>query len=193
LLLAIDTSAGTSAAIFQNECLASISFEDQFGHAENIGEAINRSLLEASVTPKELTAVAVGRGPAPYTGLRVGMAAATALSKTLAIPLFGVITLDAIAHGSSAKRLLVITDAKRRELFGATYLSGRRHSGPTLLTEVDLDSYQDYEILRGVCDATTVGGFAISNLSKPELISDITPLYLRSPDVTPGPGKRVSG
>jgi tRNA A37 threonylcarbamoyladenosine modification protein TsaB len=121
------------------------------------------------------------------------MAAATALSKTLAIPLFGVITLDAIAHGSSAKRLLVITDAKRRELFGATYLSGRRHSGPTLLTEVDLDSYQDYEILRGVCDATTVGGFAISNLSKPELISDITPLYLRSPDVTPGPGKRVSG
>ena len=81
MLLAIDTSAGTSTAIFDGETLLSlVEYDDPFGHAENIGNAIAEVLKNSKLTAAEITAVAIGRGPAPYTGLRVGMAAGTTLS-----------------------------------------------------------------------------------------------------------------
>jgi len=74
LILAIDTSAGTSAAVFDGVSrLSFINFEDRFGHAENIGLAIRGALTEAGIVPADLTLVAIGRGPAPYTGLRLGL------------------------------------------------------------------------------------------------------------------------
>lgn len=193
MLLSIDTSAGTSAAVFAEECISFASFEDPFGHAENVGLAIEQALQAAGVSIKEISAIAVGRGPAPYTGLRVGMAAATALAKAKSIPLLGVITLDAIAHSIANKKLLVITDAKRKELFAATYDGGKRQSGPMLLTAADLAGYSDFEVIQSACDAKLIGAFALSSTKHGADLSDLSALYLRSPDVTPSPGKKVSG
>ncbi len=193
MLLSIDTSAGTSAAVFDKGCIGFAVFEDPFGHAENVGLAIQQALKQSGKTIEEITAIAVGRGPAPYTGLRVGMAAATALAKANGLPLHGVITLDAIAYSANSRKLLVITDAKRKELFAATYESGKRHTGPMLLTAADLDSYSDFEILQTGCDARLIGEFAVSELSAGGDLRDLSALYLRSPDVTPSPGKKVSG
>lgn len=193
MLLSIDTSAGTSAAVFDKGCIGFAVFEDPFGHAENVGLAIQQALEQSGKTIEEITAIAVGRGPAPYTGLRVGMAAATALAKANGLPLHGVITLDAIAYSANSRKLLVITDAKRKELFAATYESGKRHTGPMLLTAADLDSYSDFEILQAGCDARLIGEFAVSELSAGGDLRDLSALYLRSPDVTPSPGKKVSG
>ncbi len=193
LLLSIDTSAGTSAAVFDESCIGYAVFEDPFGHAENVGLAIQQALEQAGKTIEEITAIAVGRGPAPYTGLRVGMAAATALAKANGLPLHGVMTLDAIAHSAKGKKLLVITDAKRKELFAATYESGKRLTGPMLLTSADLDSYSDFEILQTSCDARLIGEFAVSEIGAGGDLTDLSALYLRSPDVTPSPGKKVSG
>jgi tRNA threonylcarbamoyl adenosine modification protein YeaZ len=193
LLLSIDTSAGTSAAVFDKGCIGFAVFEDPFGHAENVGLAIQQALEQSGRTIEEITAIAVGRGPAPYTGLRVGMAAATALAKANGLPLHGVITLDAIAYSANSRKLLVITDAKRKELFAATYESGKRLTGPMLLTAADLDSYSDFEILQTGCDARLIGEFAVSELSAGGDLRDLSALYLRSPDVTPSPGKKVSG
>lgn len=193
MLLSIDTSAGTSAAVFDKGCIGFAVFEDPFGHAENVGLAIQQALEQSGRTIEEITAIAVGRGPAPYTGLRVGMAAATALAKANGLPLHGVITLDAIAYSANSRKLLVITDAKRKELFAATYESGKRHTGPMLLTAADLDSYSDFEILQTGCDARLIGEFAVSELSAGGDLRDLSALYLRSPDVTPSPGKKVSG
>lgn len=193
LLLSIDTSAGTSVAVFGSECLSIVSFDDPFGHAENIGEAIARALLDAGIETSELNSIAVARGPAPYTGLRVGMAAATALSKALAISLFGIITLDAIAHSQNFQKLLVVTDAKRRELFAATYEAGKRSAGPMLLNPTQLSEYEDYEILQQPSNAKLIGEFALYALNQGHDISDLSALYLRSPDVTPSSGKKVSG
>lgn len=193
MLLSIDSSAGTSAAVFGSECLSFVSYEDPFGHAENIGAALVKALLEADVQPAQLTGVAVARGPAPYTGLRVGMAAATSLAKSLRISLYGVITLDAIAHGTSAEKLLVVSDAKRRELFAATYINGSRSAGPMLINPSQLDEFSGYQILQQSSNAQLVAVAALHALNNGHDISDLTPLYLRSPDVTPSSGKKVSG
>ena len=193
MLLSIDTSAGTSAAVFDKDCISFVSFEDAFGHAENVGLAIEQALAEAGVAIKQVSAIAVGRGPAPYTGLRVGMAAATALSKARSIPLHGVITLDAIAHSVGNASVLVTTDAKRRELFAACYKSGKRVEGPMLLTESDLQRYVDFELVQIACDAKLIGAYAQEAIASGVDLSDLSALYLRSPDVTPSAGKKVSG
>ena len=193
MLLSIDTSAGTSAAVFDKDCISFVSFEDPFGHAENVGLAVEQALAEAGVAIQQVSAIAVGRGPAPYTGLRVGMAAATALSKARSIPLHGVMTLDAIAHSVGNASVLVTTDAKRRELFAACYKSGKRVEGPMLLTEGDLQRYVDFELIQVACDAKLIGAYAKAAIASGVDLTDLSALYLRSPDVTPSAGKKVSG
>lgn len=194
LLLSIDTSAGTSAALFdQKKLLANIVFDDPFGHAENIGKAISGALDEAGVVVSDLAGVAVGIGPAPYTGLRVGIAAAKAFAVPLGLPLYGVMVLDAIAHERGEPRLLVTTDAKRGELFAAGYLSGKREFGPKVITPEELENFSDYERVSESADALKVGRYATWAQENKVDLAESSAIYLRSPDVTPSPGKRVSG
>ena len=193
LLISIDTSAGTSVAIFDGPSLLSfVSFEDPFGHAENIGSAIEAALAEAGIARQELSAVAVGRGPAPYTGLRVGIAAAQLLARSLSLPLSGVMVLDAIAFGKSGK-VLVTTDAKRKELFAAWYEDGQRIGGPEVISPDMLADYPEFEQPAVSADAAMVGRFAIAATSSGIDLGQTDAIYLRSPDVTPSKGKRVSG
>jgi tRNA threonylcarbamoyladenosine biosynthesis protein TsaB len=193
LLLAIDSSAGTSAALFDGETLlANAVFDDHFGHAENIGEAITKVLSDAHITARDLSAVVIGRGPAPYTGLRVGMAAGISLARTLKLDLHGVMVLDAIAHGVSGD-VVVTTDAKRGELFYAAYKSGERIAGPSVISPADLDVPAGFSHITAGCDAVKVGRFAIKALGQGIDLSDVGALYLRSADVSPSKGKRVTG
>jgi tRNA threonylcarbamoyladenosine biosynthesis protein TsaB len=194
LLLAIDTSAGTSAAVFDGDRqLSLVQFDDPFGHAENIGLAISQALSSAMIEPNRLTAVAIGRGPAPYTGLRVGMAAGTSFATALNLPLHGVVTLDAVAHAHGDDHVVVVSDAKRRELFVAAYADGLRTFGPEVLQPSDLGRFEGYQEVQGTCDAGLVGSYAQFALAKGIDLSDLSALYLRSPDVAPSAGKRVTG
>ena len=193
MLLAIDSSAGTSAAIFDGETLlAHVEFEDPFGHAENIGQAISDALQQAKLRPKDLTSVVIGRGPAPYTGLRVGMAAGIALARTLGIRLYGVMVLDAIAFGEPGN-LVVTTDAKRGELFYAKYEASVRTQGPEVIAPGELVMPSGFKHLTVSCNAEMVGRFAISALPSGADLSDVSALYLRSVDVNVSKGKRVTG
>lgn len=192
MLLSIDTTAGTSAAVFDKDCKSFVLFEDPFGHAENIGLAIEQALAAAEVTMQQISAVAVARGPAPYTGLRVGMAAAIALSRARVLPLHAVMTLDAIAHSLNLESVLVTTDAKRRELFAATYRGGEKLAGPMLLTPSEIANYPEFELIQRSCDARLVGEYAQAALANEVDLSDFSALYLRSPDVTMSAGKKVS-
>ncbi len=69
----------------------------------------------------------VGLGPGPFTGLRVGMATAAAFGDALGLPVYGVCSLDAIAAAAwrdiadADAELLVVTDARRREVYWARY------------------------------------------------------------------------
>lgn len=170
-----------------------VSFDDPFGHAENIGTAISQALRDAGVGPTDITAVAIGRGPAPYTGLRVGMAAGLAFARGRDLPIYGVVALDAVAHSMQVHKLLLYADAKRKELFVAGYQAGVRVFGPQVMLPDELAKFQDFEQHQASCDAGMIGRFAQDAIQKGIDLSDISALYLRSPDVSPSGGKRVTG
>jgi tRNA threonylcarbamoyl adenosine modification protein YeaZ len=194
LLLAIDTSAGTSTAVFDGEkLLGFVEYDDPFGHAENIGNAISEVMANAGISADEVTAVAIGRGPAPYTGLRVGMAAGTSFATALDLPLFSVMNLDAVALSHGQAKILVSSDAKRKELFVATYELGERIFGPAVLKPEELDQFAGFVQVEGKCNAELVGRYALWAKASGVDLSDSSALYLRSPDVSPSAGKRVTG
>jgi tRNA threonylcarbamoyl adenosine modification protein YeaZ len=99
-------------------------------HAELLAPSITAVLAQAGAARAELSAIAVGVGPGPYTGLRVGLATAHALGTALRIPVHGVCTLDAIAWASGRDTPFVVaTDARRKEVYWARYDSARARSG----------------------------------------------------------------
>ncbi len=194
MLLAIDTSAGTSTAVFDGDkLLAFVEYDDPFGHAENIGNAIAQALDKSKVVASQISAVAIGRGPAPYTGLRVGMAAGTSFATALELPIYSVMNLDAVALKYGQAKVVITADAKRKELFVAAYDQGLRVFGPAVLKPEELGQFSQFEAVDGGCSAELVGRYAIWASQQGLDLSDTSALYLRSPDVAPSAGKRVSG
>src|SRR5690606_10550307 len=127
MLLSIDTSAGTSVAVVDRDrgIIAELAEPDSRRHAEVIGDFILRCLAEAEVPVTALSGVAVGMGPGPFTGLRVGIAAAQAFALGAGRPVVRVGSHDAIAFGHYAAGgggpLLVVTDARRREVYWSAF------------------------------------------------------------------------
>ena len=127
VILAIDTSLGTSVAIGADARVTEVSSDDPRGHAEVIGTLIERAFAERGIDPASVTHVAAGMGPGPFTGLRVGIAAANAFALGR-----GLATLPLVSHDAAALELLesgatagvrIVQDAKRRELFVTDYTS----------------------------------------------------------------------
>jgi tRNA threonylcarbamoyl adenosine modification protein YeaZ len=205
VLLAIDTSAGTSVAVVDRDAgiLSECSEADTRRHAEVIGTLIRGALDTAGIAVTDLSGVAVGMGPGPFTGLRVGIAAARAFALGIGRPVVPVVSHDAVAFGVDDP-VLVVTDARRREVYWSTY-SGTdaeglpiRAAGPGLCAPDDLVSVvPDFAAYRRV-DAETVSAASIGLVA--ELLylhkrpfAGGEALYLRSPDVTLSAGpKRVS-
>src|SRR4051794_17613112 len=102
---------------------------DPPAHGERLAPQIQPGLDAAGVRPGDLTAIVAGVGPGPFTGLRVGLATAAAMGQVLAIPTYGICSLDALGRAAGPGRVLVATDARRREVYFATYADGVRVSG----------------------------------------------------------------
>jgi tRNA threonylcarbamoyl adenosine modification protein YeaZ len=205
VLLAIDTSAGTSVAVVDRDSgiLAELVETDTRRHAEVVGSMILAALAEAGVAVTDLSGVAVGMGPGPFTGLRVGIAAARAFALGIDRPVVPIVSHDAVAFGQ-ADPVLVVTDARRREVYWSAY-SGTdaqglpiRASGPGLsppdqlaVAVAGFDSFR--RIDAEVVSAGSLGLVAelLYLYKRPFASGDA--LYLRSPDVTLSAGpKRVS-
>lgn len=112
--------------------------EDTRGHNEKLTPMVQEALAEAGISCSDLDAVVVGCGPGPFTGLRVGMASAAAFADALNIPVYRVCSLDAIAQTMDDSRVLVVTDARRREIYYATYRDKVRISGPAVVKPAEL-------------------------------------------------------
>lgn len=129
LILGLDTSDGVGVALVRDgEVLARVDGADQRRHAETLAPGIAWVLAEAGADRRDLDTVAVGTGPAPYTGLRVGLVTARTLARTLGIAALGVCSLDALARQAfdafgpaGPSRVLCATDARRREVYSALY------------------------------------------------------------------------
>lgn len=158
-ILTIDTSAVASAAILDfdpsnpvktAEVLANFATEDTRSHAEVLAPGV-KSLFGDPVTEgPALDAIVVGTGPGPFTGLRSGIAMARTLSFTWGVPLYGMMSLDALAHQVfdspeyrdgvavaplAVRDFVIATDARRKEVYWAKYSAGAQlldgpHVGP---------------------------------------------------------------
>jgi tRNA threonylcarbamoyl adenosine modification protein YeaZ len=139
VLLALETATDrVSVALHDGTSLLAHTHENApRRHVEALLPLIDRTLRDADTTVAALTAVAVGVGPGAFTGLRVGIATATSLAAARSLPCVGVSSLDAVAHqartdgsvGADAT-VVVALDARRREVFWARYVDGRRAQGP---------------------------------------------------------------
>ncbi|MGO4691391.1 tRNA (adenosine(37)-N6)-threonylcarbamoyltransferase complex dimerization subunit type 1 TsaB [Glaciibacter sp. 2TAF33] len=213
MLLAIDTSAGTSVAVVDRDrgVIAERSVADTMRHAEVIGELLTGCLSESGVAVGELSGIVAGMGPGPFTGLRVGIAAARVFALGAGTPLVPVISHDAIGYdyyrGGGTGPLLVVTDARRREVYWSAYsgadASGLpvRIDGPGLAKPAELlePGFAHHTLPRlGTGIAAGVSAGALGMVAELTWASGGSfpadePLYLRSPDVTLSAGpKRVS-
>jgi tRNA threonylcarbamoyladenosine biosynthesis protein TsaB len=127
-LLGFDTStAATSACVLRADGGAFEVVPDPAAlhappaHAAELLPAIERAMADARLSYEDLDAIAVGRGPGTFTGLRIGIATARALALACALPLRPVSSLAALAAGIEAHLRLPLIDAKRGELFAAVY------------------------------------------------------------------------
>lgn len=221
LILAIDTSAVASAALISDEAmegvLDSFSTEDTRSHAEVLAPGVGKLLAGAGVTGADLDAIVTGVGPGPFTGLRSGIATARTLAYVWNKPLFGLMSLDAIAlevaeSTAAAPEFLVATDARRKEVYWARYslAEGRLPvlvDGPHVGFASELPDlpvfgagaglYADVlranpDFARTQPDAASLGQFAMARLTAGQELLDSTPLYLRESDAqVPGPRKRA--
>ncbi|MBJ8347438.1 tRNA (adenosine(37)-N6)-threonylcarbamoyltransferase complex dimerization subunit type 1 TsaB [Antrihabitans sp. YC2-6] len=215
LLLAVDTSTsavtagvvefgGTEPASIRE--LARRLTVSSRAHAEVLTPQILECLAEAGYKPTDLDGVVVGTGPGPFTGLRVGMATAAAFGDALGIPVYGVCSLDAIAQAVATDReLLVVTDARRREVYWARYKAGRRVDGPAVCKPADLD-VGSAQIIAGAAEhvdyfdlpveptesPSPVGlvGAAAAQLTAGATPDPLVPLYLRRPDAVAAAGRK---
>lgn len=212
LLLAIDTSAIASAALIHDgEVLAGFATDDTRSHAEVLALGIE-GLLAGRDTPQ---AIAVGVGPGPFTGLRSGIATARVLADVWHIPLHGVMSLDALAWDAVAATqpdtdFIVATDARRKEVYWASYSAeGALRAGPHVGPATDLLNLPVYGFGAGIyaevlaCrivedfrvaqpTAASLGLFAAEQLKQGMPLLSSVPLYLRESDAqVPGPRKRA--
>lgn len=137
-VLALDTSAAVAVSLVDEEGarLASRSSDERRRHAESLAPLITEVLDEAGIERADLTAVVAGTGPAPFTGLRVGLVTARTLALSLGIPVLGVPSLDALAVQAvsdlglrAGAEILATSDARRKEVYWARYRVVA-HEGP---------------------------------------------------------------
>ena len=215
-LLSIDSSAGTTVAVLEGGIQrAEINIPDNMSHAESIAKAIAEALATAGIKASQVSSVAVGRGPAPFTGLRVGIASAMMFAEGAEARLFGVVSLDAIAKAaledqallaslSAETPLLITADARRSEVYWALY-SGLtkagapiRIDGPGVMKPAALEELMQQQGLRPIITSLPVSATKLGQVFEAQLIdgtadADVTALYLRAPDAVPTPAKKVTG
>lgn len=221
LVLAVDTAtpAVTSGVVrldrgrddARPETVAARVLDNPRAHAEVLTPQILECLAEAGAAPTDLDAIVVGIGPGPFTGLRVGMATAAAFGDALGIPVHGVCSLDAIAadvhreHGTDDD-LLVVTDARRREIYWARYSGGCRVEGPEVRKPADVPAEPSVRVAGSpshvalfdlpAVDVQTpspaglviVAADALRAGAAPE---PLVPLYLRRPDAVETANRRA--
>ncbi len=209
LLLALDTATpAVSVALHDGERVVAESLAvDGRRHGELLAPGIEAVLREIGATSRDLTDVAVGTGPGPFTGLRIGLVTARTLAMALGVPVHGICSLDALAaravdEGAVDGPFLVATDARRREVYWAAYeLLGplpQRVDGPRVSLPADVPVDGRPVVGRGAAvyadllgpavgpldpSAAALAGAVVRALAAGADLSDVSPRYLRRPDV----------
>jgi tRNA threonylcarbamoyl adenosine modification protein YeaZ len=213
LVLALDTATPASTAALAEitgdgmRGIAERRSVDARAHGELLAPEIAAVLEENNLRPRDLDAIVVGTGPGPFTGLRVGLATAASMGQALGIPTYGVCSLDALGRAAGPGRVLVATDARRREIYWATYADGVRTSDPDVAKPAEVRVDVDRAVGEGALRYSDVFGVPIDEIllfppgaALVALAADrirehapgerLTPLYLRRPDAVEPAGRK---
>jgi tRNA threonylcarbamoyladenosine biosynthesis protein TsaB len=212
VLLAFDTATPfvTVAVHDGSDVLVELRSDRAMKHGEQLAPLIERAMARVGIVRQDLTAIAVGVGPGPFTGLRVGLVTARTLGFVLEIPVYGVCSLDVLAveaveTGVVTTPFAVATDARRKEVYFATYdergtrLDGPLVDRPAALATTDpvvgegATLYPD-SFPHALGPAAPGAGWLARTVAEERAeLYDPEPLYLRRPDaVAPGKPKPVS-
>ena len=202
VLLAIDTALGSSVALGYGDAIFEASSDDTRSHAEIIGTLIARVFELSGARTSQVSGVVCGIGPGPFTGLRIGMAAARAFAVGRGVPVLSLQGHEAVALSAlqtqPAANLRVVQDAKRRELFVTDY-SGLDVLGlPMRHTDARLEVRETFVAKPGDVwperiPAARLVQLATRRLMHGKAFEADRALYLRAPDVKPAAAvKRVS-
>ena len=204
VILAMDTATpAVTAGVLRLEgveVLAERVTVDARAHAEQLTPNVLAALADAGLTVNDLDAVVVGCGPGPFTGLRVGMATAAAYGHALGVPVHGVCSLDAIGVETRGDAL-VVTDARRREVYWARYRDGVRVDGPAVNAPADVPADAHavagspehaalFDLPRVSPVYPTASGLVRAVADWTAEPAPLVPLYLRRPDAKPSPVAR---
>jgi len=222
LLLAIDTatSAITVALHDGQGVLAESNTVDPRRHGECVAPAMAEVLARAGRTAADVTAVASGTGPGPFTGLRVGLVTARTFAFARGIPVFGVCSLDALAHqawlenaAGMGQSCVVATDARRKEVYWARYditSQGVMRTGEPMVAKAGAiaDEVRGLPVIgRGAVlyaesfgprlgsldvSAGALADLAVRMLAAGGKLPEPDPMYLRRPDATPPPPRKAA-
>jgi tRNA threonylcarbamoyl adenosine modification protein YeaZ len=212
VLLAFDTATPhVTVALHDGEdVVVELVAERSMKHAEQLAPLIEQAMAQAGIVRQDLTAIAAGVGPGPFTGLRVGLVTARTLAFVLEIPVYGVCSLDVLAveaadSGAVTSEFVVATDARRKEVYLARYDErGHRLAGPVVDKPAMLATddvvvgeggvlYPDAFPHRAGPAAPSAGWLARVVAEERAELCDPEPLYLRRPDAEAAhPPKRVS-
>jgi tRNA threonylcarbamoyl adenosine modification protein YeaZ len=187
--------------------VAQYAASEAMRHGEMLAPGIAQVLAEAGALNTDITAVAVGVGPGPFTGLRVGLVTARTLGFSLDIPVYGVCTLDVLAAeaiDAGLEEFTVAIDARRKEVYLASYADGQRVDGPSVCRPADVATEQvvvgrgavlypeAFPHAAGPEDPSAAVLCDVVASERFELL-DPEPLYLRRPDAAqPHAPKKVS-
>ena len=201
MLLAFDTSSPTVTVALHDgaDVVTEHASDRPMKHGEQLAPLIQTALSAAGLVRHDLTAIAVGVGPGPFTGLRVGLVTARTLAHVLDLPVYGVCSLDvlaveAAATGAVDAEFAVATDARRKEVYLATYAAdGARLTGPVVDRPAVLATgaavvgegaalYPD-AFPRGLDPRRPSAGWLARTVAEERAeLRDPEPLYLRRPD-----------
>ena len=190
--LAIDTSTSrTSVAIIDDGAILWHGYRDG---ATSHGDALPSLVAEGLQKNPNISRVVVGIGPGPYTGLRVGIAFARSFALARELPILGVCSLDAIASKVHEEfDFIIATDARRKEVYWAKYISGERTDGPHVdfpanVVAIGLPIFGEGGVKYGIASGDEIlypDMISLVALSERELSRITEPMYLRRPDAVP--------
>lgn len=202
VILAIDTSLGTSVALGAAGTVTEASSDDARGHAEVIGTLIERVFAERGIAARAVTEVTAGMGPGPFTGLRVGIAAAHAFALGRGLRVLPQVSHDAAAlatlESGAAASVRIVQDAKRKELFVTDYTGLDWAGVPVARAASHLVARDGHvpavnEVAPARVPAADLVRLAARRLQSGQAFAADQALYLRLPDVMqPKPPKPVT-
>ena len=178
-ILAIDTSTDRTSIglVIDGQIVSELHHDDPLAHGEVLPKLASQILQGAP----NIDHVAIGMGPGPFTGLRVGIAFGQAFALARQIPWIGVSSLAAMAAVRSEPEFIVAIDARRREFFCEHYVDGKLFAPTRILQR---ETLAEYGHIPTFFEPPTP--WAIAELSM-DSVGVKEPIYIRKPDAYPAP------